>query len=112
MADTVRGFVPGKDPAYGVDYEASVAEGIPEFYGAKINLFFSQREFRIAFGNAYAHRQSDGELVLEPRYRVAVFMPVASARDLYNQLGPALEAAEAEEEEDEPTAEPAGGTPD
>jgi hypothetical protein len=113
MADTpARTFVPGKDPAFGVDYEASVAEGIPEFYGAKINLFYSSREFRIAIGNAYAHRQADGELVLESRYRVAVFIPVATARDLYRQLGPALKAAEAEEGDDEPADDSNGGAVD
>ena len=79
------------DP-WNADYEQSIGAGVQEFYGPKINFFYTDREARLAFGTAYPRISADGSMGFEPRYQVAVFFPVQTAKDLYVVLRAMLKA--------------------
>ena len=46
-------------------------------------LFYTDREARVAFGTAYPRKAPDGTMGFEPRYQVGIFFPHETAKNLY-----------------------------
>lgn len=88
----------GFDKGFLADQMAGIEETVPEVYGPKFNLYFTDRDVRIAFGTIYSVYGEDGEHShFDRRYKFAVWLPFKSARELHAQLGMAIAAYERDE---------------
>ena len=73
------------------NYDASILADVPEVYGPKHNVLFTDRDVRIAFGTSYGRYGDTDEVeYYDPRFGVAVYMPWESARELHTQLASVL----------------------
>jgi hypothetical protein len=76
------------------DFEDGIAAshpGIPQVYGPKFYLSSTDRDVRIAFGTVQIASTPDGKPAYIPAYKVAVFMPYQTARDLVGALNGLLQ---------------------
>jgi hypothetical protein len=95
------------------DVRRSTALDVQEVYGPKFQVFTSDRDVRIVFGNMYPVVKADGSLAMEARYRVSVIMPIQSYLDfasLTNQMARRLwedvQAAQRARSEEAPSGSP------
>ena len=80
------------DLAFTRDFISATDPDVIEFYGPKFQLYYTDREVRIAFGTSYnTYDPDDGRLSgYKFRYKSAVFMPLKTARELLNSLNDAI----------------------
>lgn len=87
----------GISKAFLADQMAGVDDSVHEIYGPKFNLYFTDRDVRVAFGTTYSIYGEDGEFShFERRYQFAVWLPFKSAKELRDHLDVAIRAHEAE----------------
>jgi hypothetical protein len=79
--------------AFTRDFISATDPDVIEFYGPKFQLYYTDREVRIAFGTSYNTYDPDdgGHLGYKYRYRAAVFLPLKTARELLRSLKDAIE---------------------
>ena len=87
------------DLAFTRDFISATDPDVIEFYGPKFQLYYTDREVRIAFGTSYnTYDPDDGRFTGHKfRYKSAVFMPLKTARELLSNLNDAIKNIERNE---------------
>ena len=97
IAEELR--VDNPDLAFTRDFISATDPDVIEFYGPKFQLYYTDREVRIAFGTSYnTYDPDDGRLSgYKFRYKSAVYMPLKTARELLSSLNDAIRNIERSE---------------